>query len=85
MITERDDLLSLISDLSKDLNGWRYRPSEDASIEDLREMARDYSLQLEAEIQREAREEAEDSAERADILGGAFRGPAPRSPFESLL
>lgn len=85
MITERDDLLSQISDASKDLNGRRYRPAADTPIEELREMAASIWRKLDAKMQREAREEAEDAAVRDDILGGAFRGPEPRSPFDGLL
>ena len=85
MNTERDDLLSQISDASKDLNGWRHRPAADTPIEELREMAASLWRELDAEMQREAREEAEDAAVRDDILGGAFLGPEPPSPFGGLL
>ena len=85
MTNERDDLFSQISDASKDLHGFRPWIDPETSTEDLREMAADLYRQLEAEIQREAREEAEDAAVRAEIRGGAFLGPEPKSPFEGLL
>ena len=82
-ISERDDLISQISDASKDLNGWRYRPAADTSIEDLREMAEHYWSKLQEELERPAREAAEQAEVEAKVLGG-FLGPAPKSPFAGL-
>ena len=91
MENQRQELLSIISDFSKDATGSRQRVSLDLPLAELERLADYWVAQAGEQIAREraalAAYKAQRKVERAEcarIRAGAFLGPEPVSPFEGL-
>ena len=91
MENQREELLSIISDFSKDATGSRLRANPDLPIAELERLAdywvREAGEQIARERAARAAYKAQRKAERAEcarIRAGAFLGPEPVSPFEGL-
>ena len=87
----REELLSIISDFSKDATGSRQRASRDLPLAELQRLAdywvREAGEQIARERAARAAYKAQRKAERAvcrRIRGGEFVGPEPTSPLAGL-
>ena len=79
MENKREELLSIISDFSKDATGSRQRANPDLPLAELESLADYWVAQVAYKAQRKA-----ERAECARLRAGAFVGPEPVSPFASL-
>ena len=91
MENQREELLSIISDFSKDATGSRQRANPNLPIAELERLADYWVAEAGAQIERERAArvayKAQRKAERAvcrRIRGGEFVGPEPVSPFAGL-
>ena len=91
MENQREELLSIISDFSKDATGSRQRANPNLPIAELERLADYWVAEAGAQIERERAArvayKAQRKAERAEcarLRAGAFVGPEPKSPFAGL-